>query len=275
MIRSAFIALLLSFFAIGIIGTACRSTKKIQTAISKKDTTQIVRVDNTKFDSTKFIQEVYSGIVHNHIDFNTFSAKVKVDYRGGDGKNYDFNAFLRMKKDSVMWVSINAALGIEAFRILITPDSVKVLNKLDKVVQLRSMDYLKEITQLPFDFYSLQELILGNPVYLDSNIVSFRKDDASISLMSMGRVFKNYITVNSDGYLVTSSKLDDAEVGRSRTAVLSYGDYESRDNIRFATKRRISLAEKSRLEVVLEFKQFNFNENLNYPFSIPKNYRRD
>jgi hypothetical protein len=270
MIRLASIALLFAFLAV-----SCRSTKKIQTAISKKDTTQIVRVDNTKFDSSGFIREVYSNIVKNHINFNTFSGKVKVDYRGGDGKNYDFNAFLRIRKDSIIWVSINAALGIEAFRILITPDSVKVLNKLDKVAQLRSMDYLKEVTQLPFDFYSLQDLLLGNPVYLDSNIVSFRKDEVSVSLMSMGQVFKHYITVQNDDYLITSSKLDDAEVGRSRTAVLSYSDYEQKDNVHFATKRRISLAEKSRLEVVLEFKQFNFNENLNYPFSIPKNYRRD
>lgn len=270
MIRLASIAVLLAFLTV-----SCRSTKKIQTAISKKDTTQIVRVDNTKFDSSGFIRQAYSNILKNHINYTTFSAKVKVDYRGGDGKSYDFNAFLRMRKDSVIWVSINAALGIEAFRILITPDSVKVLNKLDKVAQLRSMDYLKEVTQLPFDFYSLQELIIGNPVYLDSNIVSFRKDDASTSLMSMGQIFKHYITVQNDGYLLTNSKLDDAEVGRSRTAVLSYSDYETKDNISFATKRRISLAEKNKLEVVLDFKQFNFNESLSYPFSIPKNYKRD
>lgn len=270
MIRLLSIAVLLAFLAV-----SCRSTKKIQTAISKKDTTQIVRVDNAKFDSSGFIRQVYSNIVRNHIDYNTFSAKVKVDYRGGDGKNYDFNAFLRMRKDSVIWVSINAALGIEAFRILITPDSVKVLNKLDKVAQLRTMSYLKEVTQLPFDFYSLQELIIGNPVFLDSNIVSFRKDDEYVSLMSMGALFKHYITVGGNDYLINASKLDDAEAGRSRTAVLSYGDYESRDNVRFATKRRISLAEQQRLEVALEFKQFNFNESLNYPFSIPKNYRRD
>ena len=270
MIRLLYIAVLFSFFAV-----ACRSTKKIQTAISKKDTTQIVRVDNAKFDSSGFINEVYKGVLRNHIDFTTFSAKIKVDYRGGDGRNYDFNAFLRMHKDSVIWVSINAALGIEAFRILITPDSVKVLNKLDKVAQLRSMDYLTEITQLPFNFYALQELIIGNPIYLDSNVVSFRKEEEYVSLMSMGRLFKHYITVGANDYLVNSSKLDDAEIGRSRTAVLTYGEYESRDNIRFATKRKISVAEKSKLDITLEYKQFNFNENLNYPFSVPKNYRRD
>lgn len=235
----------------------------------------MVRSDNPRFDSSGFIRQVYGGVLQNRIEFTTFSAKVKVDYRGSDGKSYDFNAFLRMRKDSVIWVSINAALGIEAFRVIITPDSVKVLNKLDKVAQLRSVNYLQEVTQLPFDFYALQDLIIGNPIYLDSNIVSFKKDDEYVSLMSNGRVFKHYITVGANDFLVNSSKLDDAERGRSRTAVLSYGDYETRDNIKFATKRKISVAEQSKLDITLEFKQFNFNENLNYPFSVPKNYRRD
>jgi len=180
-----------------------------------------------------------------------------------------------MCKDSVIWVSINAALGIEAFRVLITPDSVKVLNKLDKVAQLRSVNYLQEVTQLPFDFYTLQDLIIGNPIYLDSNIVSFKRDDEYVSLMSNGKPFKHYITVGGNDYLVNSSKLDDVEIGRSRTAVLNYGEYETRGDVKFATKRKISVAEKGKLDISMEFKQFNFNENLNYPFSVPKNYKKD
>src|SRR5437764_4829411 len=93
-----YLQLVISVFVI----EACRSTKKIQTAISKKDTAQVVRVNDTKFDSAGFIQNVVTRLDQNHIDFNTFSAKIKVDYRGGDGKDYDFNTFLRMEKDSVI-----------------------------------------------------------------------------------------------------------------------------------------------------------------------------
>jgi hypothetical protein len=39
-----------------------------------------------------------------------------------------------------------------------------LMNKLEKTVQYRSIAYLTEITQVPFDFYSLQDLIIGNPV---------------------------------------------------------------------------------------------------------------
>ena len=84
-------------------------------------------------------------------------------YEGSDGKDYEFNAFIRLQKDKMIWISINALLGIEAFRAIITPDSVKVLNKLDKVYQLKSVSYLQEMSHLPFDFNTLQSIVLGNP----------------------------------------------------------------------------------------------------------------
>jgi hypothetical protein len=268
--------LYLSLVLSGLVIDACRSTKKIQTAISKKDTTQVVIRKDSNFDSAGFIKNVVTKLDNNYIDYNTFSGKVKVEYRGGDGKDYDFNAFLRMKKDSVIWVSINAALGIEAFRILITPDSVKVLNKLDKVAQFRSLSYLQDVTQLPIDFHTLQEIIIGNPVYFDrNNIVSVKSYDNAISMSSVGNLFKHFITVSNTDYVVLNSKLDDHEPGRSRTAVLEYNDYETKGNTHFSTKRKISVAEKSTLEVTLDYKQYDFNQTLGYPFSVPKNYKKD
>src|SRR6476620_8459281 len=165
---------------------ACRSTKTLTKTMVKKDTVVVSTPRDSHADSVAYMQEVYKGLQGHHISFNTFSGKMKVNFDDSRGKNNDFNAFIRVKKDSIIWVSINAALGIEAFRILITPDSVKVLNKLDKVVQFRSLSYLQEITQLPIDFHTLQDVIIGNPVFFDrNNIVSVKIGDNSISLTSI------------------------------------------------------------------------------------------
>jgi hypothetical protein len=258
---------------------SCRSARKIQTAMSKKDTAgkkiASPEIDSAglKADSSRFINDAFNKVKAHRIDFQTFSAKIKVNYEGGDGRNYDFNAFIRIQKDHVIWVSINALLGIEAFRVIITPDSVKVVDKLEKVVRLRSVSYLQEVAHLPVDFNMLQDLIIGNPVYLDSNIVSYRNDENGLSLMSIGALFKNYITLNGNDYTLKHSKLDDVNVMRARTCDLTYGDYERKDTIAFSTYRKISVAEKSKLDIQLGFKQFNFNETLSFPFSIPKNYK--
>src|SRR5215207_3147208 len=143
------IRLIMIIPVIGLL-SSCRSTKRIQTEISKKDTYQITTgASDSKADSVRFIRQVFNTIQSNKIGFNSFSAKVKVNFEGNDGKKSDFNAFIRLKKDSVLWISINAALGIEAFRVMITPDSVRVLNKLDKIVQLRSVSYLQDVAKIP------------------------------------------------------------------------------------------------------------------------------
>ncbi len=99
-----------------------------------------------------------------------------MDYVGGNDKNYNVNAFVRMYKDSVIWISVTAIFGIEAMRVLIYKRFCEIAGQAkQKVYTARSVAYLQEVTALPLDLSSLQDLIIGNPVFLDSNIVSYSK----------------------------------------------------------------------------------------------------
>jgi len=261
-----------------LLTAGCRSAKKIQKVIAsnqKRDSVQTVTPsEDPKADSLKFIQTVFNKIQGNRIDYKSFSSKIKVHYQGSDGKDYDFEANLIMYKDSVIWVRVNALLGIEAFRLLITPDSVKLINDLDKVVQLRSASYLQDVIHLPLSFGTLQDLIIGNPVYLDSNIVYYKKEQSHLFLMSIGSIFKNYVTLSSDNYSVQHSKLDDIDVTRARTCEITYSDYEPLNSSFFSAYRQVSVTEKSSLDIQINFKQYSFNKQLPVPFRIPKNYKR-
>ncbi len=225
-------------------------------------------------DTQKLIRTALQQLQNNRINFRTFNAKVEVDYRGTDGKGYGVNANVKMYKDSAIWVSANAILGIEAMRLLITKDSVKLLNKLEKVYTARSISYLQEVTSLPLDLFTLQDMIIGNPVYLDSNIVRYSTGNGIINLLSLGEYFKNLVTLNGADKSLLHSKLDDANPLRSRTADLSYSEYERKRGPLFPTRRQIAVSEKGRLEIKLDFKNYNFNEPVEFPFSIPKNYNR-
>ena len=252
---------------------SCKPTKKIQTAIIKKDTISVSTVDHAKEDSIRFIKRTYDGLLANHIDYTTFSAKLNVDYIDADDKKYNVNATLRMYKDSIIWVSVNAIFGIEGLRALISKDSIKILDKQNKLFTQRSIEYLQEVSSLPVDLHSLQDLLIGNAIFLDSNIVSYSKSGNFISLLAIGRVFKNLVTLSEGDHLIQRSKLDDIDELRNRTGDLTYGDYDDKRGVKFATVRKISFAEKKKLDLRLEFKQYNFNEELTFPFSIPKNYK--
>ncbi|MBC8035252.1 MAG: DUF4292 domain-containing protein [Chitinophagaceae bacterium] len=255
---------------------ACQSTRKIKSAIAAIDTTHATRVDTTKTDSLAIAETIFREVHKNRVEFSSFSAKIKVEYADKNDKAPDLTVIARIKKDSAIWLSINATVfSYEAFRVLITRDSVKVLNKKDKLVTLRSIAYLQEVAQLPFDFFTLQDLVIGNPVFFSKNIVSVNQSNENTTVLSTGEFFKNLTTLGSSNYLVRSSKLDDINTMRNRTCYLSYGNYESKNGISFATRRTISISGNSKLDVDMDFKQYSFNENLVFPFNIPKNYKNN
>ncbi len=263
---------ILLFIVAAIIISSCRPTRKIQTAIAKKDTLATNANLPTHADSVMFMDSILSRLVAKKIDFTTFSAKINVDYVDAEDKSYNVNAFVRMYKDSAIWVSVNAIFGIEALRALITRDSVKILDKQNKVYTARAVEYLQEVTALPLDLRSIQDIILGNPVFIEGEKSSYTNNNETVSVLIIGNLFKNLVTLQAGSNQILRSKLDDTDVTRNRTGDLTYSDYENKGGFDFATKRKITMAEKKKLDIKLEYKQVDFNESLTFPFSIPKNY---
>jgi hypothetical protein len=150
-----------------------------------------------------------------------------------------------------------------------------MLDKTKRSAQLRSVQSLQEVIQIPLTFNDLQNLLVGNPIFLDSNVNSYKRDDRYISLISMGNIFKHLLTVSKDDYSLQHSKLDDVDPIRARTADITYGDYQNKNGVQFSTYRKITVSEKQKLDLTMEYKQFDFNVDLNTPFNIPKNYKRN
>jgi hypothetical protein len=269
------------FVIVMIVAFSCTTTKKvqtIQTAINKKDTTQTITISKEdKVDSLAIVKDLMQKALQHNIDFTTFYAKVKIDYESNEeGKN--FTAFVYLKKDSVMYLRlVGSFLGItkEGITAKITKDSIIVVNKIDKVVQHRSIAYLQEVSQIPFNFSTLQNMFIGNPVFIDSNIVAYRDKEDKLDVLMLGQLFKNLLTLDKQTWRMLHIKLDDIDVLRSRTCDITYADYEATPfNFYFSKTRKIAVAEKSKLNLWLDFKQYVFNEPLTYVFNIPKNYKK-
>lgn len=266
--------LILSLFFLMISG--CRTVKQINKAIAPKDTTlNSVIIDQSRVDSLLMIQSTLRNLNKNYIDFKSFNAKIKIDYQDSKGRHQNLMAIVRIYKDSAIWISLNATIfSSEVYRALITKDSVILLNKLDNEVQYRSLDYLQEVTEIPFDYTTLQDLLIGNPVFMDSNVVFYKRTDNQILISTVGRFFKNLLSLTADNYSLVHSKLDDVDMARNRTADITYSNYENKIGLSFSTYREITVSEKNKLDITLNFKQYEFNKDLSMPFNIPKNYTR-
>ena len=264
-------------FAMGLVFSlnSCKPAKKIQAAISKKDTMGLVVVHSSAADSIAIIQKAMAGIREKEPHYKTFSAKIKVEYQDSKGKQPGITAFVRIIKDSVIWISGYATLfNIEAFRVYVNRDSVFVLDKINKEVQYRSIDYLQEVTQIPFDFKTLQDLLVGNPIFLTDSVISYKETESRILLATLGANFKHLLTLNKADKLIIHSTLDDVNVNRNRTADITYDEFENSNGSLFSTYREITVSEKNKLDIQLKYKQFEFDKELQLNFNIPKNYKR-
>lgn len=260
--------------AIIVLFASCKSTKKIQAAISKNDTNAIVIKETANEDSLNIIRSAIGEIHKRHNNFYTFSAKIKVDYEDSKGKQPGITAFVRMIKDSVIWVSGYATVfNIEAFRAKITTDSVIVIDKINKEVQRRSIDYLQEVTQIPFDYGTLQDLLIGNPVFLTDSVVSYKETESQILLATVDKNFKHLLTMKKPNNYITHSKLDDLDITRNRTADITYDDFEENNGRVFSKGREITVSEKNKLDIQLKYKQYEFDKAVQVNFNIPKNYK--
>ena len=253
----------------------CRSGRTITHAIAARDTAKTIQVKSPA-DSILLVNSVKDNLKKNHIDFRTFNAKIKLEIEDGKGKKPDLVANVRMIKDSAIWISISATiLNVEVFRAFINKDSVILLNKQERSVQYRSLDYLQDITDIPFDFKTLQDLIVGNPVFFNESNISIRKGEDYLLISSLGKEFKNLLTVSTPDYLLQHSKLDDVDLTRNRTADFTYDSYSNSSGFPFSTYRQIIATEKNKLDIRMNFKQFEFNKELSVAFSVPKSYKKN
>lgn len=262
---------LVYLFVFIALSFGCRPAKK---ATRQNSNGAAIYAAASTMDSASFIEKTMNAVEQQRVEFSSFSARMKVATNNSDGKNNDFTAYLRIYRDSAIWISVNAVLGIEAARLLITPDSIRLINKLDKEYRLRSIHYLEELTGIPLNFFDLQSLLLGEPIYLTDTIYGYELQTvpSSLIIQSRGKQFHNRLQLDAQSLLPQYIYIEDLDPLKKRSAEIYYQQYIDINNGKFPNLRRLILTERQKITVEMEVKQVDFNEVLSLPFSIPKNY---
>ncbi len=101
--------------------------------------------------------------------FDWLSGKVDVKSLYKESSN-ELSVNIKMRKDSLLWLSIKYALGIEVARLNLTPDSVLFMNMVEKTFYAGNFDYLQKSLRIEdVDFCFIQNVLLGQPVLLNED----------------------------------------------------------------------------------------------------------
>jgi len=96
--------------------------------------------------------------------FEWLTAKLDIQADVNEQSFNDLSGQLRMRKDSIVWLSVSATMGVEVLRAKISNDSVWILNRMEKTYLAGSADslFLQYGGELIFNLRFVQHMLLGN-----------------------------------------------------------------------------------------------------------------
>lgn len=265
---------LILFLIVMISMSACRS---------KKATTQEV-----KPTSKSHIDSVFQRLKNNeiHEDWMRFSFKAEAKSTQG---NYNFSGQIRIRKDSVIWMSLSPALGIEMIRLKITTDSVFMLNKLKKTYLRKPVSFINNFLGTDLDFDMVQSLLLGNDfTYYSREQFGLRENEKEYILNTVSRrKLKNYIdTAESVENLLIQKihlskenhKIIHQEIKQVRNPNkkldVHYLQFEPVNFSLLPTLQQYSIKGIENVSLQLTFSKIKVNEKQRFPFKVSSSYKR-
>ena len=200
------------------------------------DSTMLIAVD-TMGEAKENLLKVLMPLWNYETDFNTFSGKAKIDFEG-NGQKQDLIAHIRVRKDSLIWASVSAMGGvIQVARVLITPDTIKMVNYLDRKAIVLPMSDAQKLLPAKADFTTLQHLILGTVLRKQGTVSAAYTNEQNMVLVvedSNAIQQANYsLTDSTFTMLQMQSPNENGPVG-----VVLMSDYQMVDNRKFATKEK-------------------------------------
>lgn len=216
-------------------------------------------------------KEEVGTLTVNNISFNYLTARGQLEL---EDKNETTSSgySLRMKKDSIIWVSVLPGLGIEAARFKITQDSVYFMNRIHKEYVATDFTFLSDRFQVDINFDVLQAIFLGNYQATGQEKVMNEGHMHHVQQLRPDLILDYFI--NRNNQKLEQFLVQDQQSGN--TITVKYSKFQPVGNVPFAYTMAAQVLQKGQVSV------FNLNHNkvtvtdelLTFPFTVPADYKR-
>lgn len=215
----------------------------------------------------------------NGNSFALMSAKLGVSHSNQKGTQ-SFGARVRIKKDSIIWLSITPALGIEAVRVVITPDSIKMLNRMDQKYFVESFQKTNELLQLEITYPILQSVLLGEfvPIYDNEvydltplvDLYTLVADSSQTARTNATVKMAQRTEFDPSIWRVTRTILQNQP--RNEQILAQYSNFQRVDEKVFPTTMNFRTQGKDNIAVDVNWSKIEEKTTLRFPFNVPNKY---
>lgn len=215
------------------------------------------------------VSEKLKAITATQLAFTTLAIKAKADL-SIDKSNNDVTMNFRIKKDEIIWVTVNSPLIGEVARAIITPDSLKLINRLDASYSLKPFSFIQNFANDQINFQTLQSILAGNVIreFLNEDVLVEKNNQIILSGILKALAFQ--VLFNDRNKVVKTNikqnKSDEElEIDYSDFYSVSGSDMPYTVNIK-------SNANHKNIEIHLKYSKVSLNESLEFPFKVPERY---
>lgn len=237
---------------------ACKSSKNVEGG-------------KTSSPAVRDAEKLYGELSQREM-FQYYSGKARLKARTPDAR-MSATLNLRIVRDSVVWATIDK-LGFEVARVLIRPDSVFIVDRLNKEYSVNAFGAFLSEYNIELGFGDLQQVLIGNMIALEPvNLEYARESQCDVFLVrdASGISARYCISQSKPARLISSHfvdvlgrslQIENLDWNRQRGDLLPYGRY-----VVFAD-------EDGATEIELSFQEIITNKPASLPFSIPGHYAK-
>ncbi len=268
---------LLLFFCVLLSLPSCKNQQKLLTLGNGKC---LLDYKNSKTLTAK--------LKANEFHFKRLNAKLSVESTI-DSTSNSFTINLKMKKDSIIWMSISK-YGIEGARVVITRDSVKLtINFGEKKYFKGDFSYISKLLNTDLDFEIVQSLLIGNSVdFYDED--EKLKPGSNNCLYTLGTIRKRKLRkVMEKGkelkesaqsiFMIPEtfkiSRILFYEFNPDRNLDVKYSEFAKMDSTQLLPqKMNLFFKSQKAINIDITYTKISLDQEQSFPFKIPEDYEQ-
>jgi hypothetical protein len=274
----------LFFVLVGTFFESCKHKKKLVKPENVPVTDTLAGKCRLDYKNSKALIKY---VKENEFNYTWINAKAKVETLI-DGKEENFDIKLKIKKDSAIWIQIEVVGGlINVAKLLITKDSVKMVDYIHKQYFKGDFNFINEILNADLDYDVVQAVLFGNsaefhdeedklkPVTDRTNCHYLLSTERKRKLrkIQQGSGLKEELqtlTLNPDNFKIIKNEFIDPATNRTFTA--NYKNFTQKDSVYAPYNVDIDISAEKKANIKIEYVRIEKNTAQKLTLNIPEKY---
>ncbi len=231
--------------------------------------------------------ELYAELLSREPEIRTYSAGRVLINIIDDDQVTNIRGAVRIRKDSAIMISVSAFAGIEAARIMLTQDSVKIIDRINNIYFSGTYKESGRFLPLPVNYNLVQGLFFASAINFVNEIEKIREVEENYAFENE----KLTLQVKTDFFSGHYNKSDVARLSFDQYFLIRNIDFLSGDKNMYANLNYSSfdfyngfyfpgiiemyyLSHNLPLKASIKIGRIELDRDINFPFSVPDRYRR-